>query len=536
MNVNNKKGMIMKKAKYFSFAVALIMTFSSCSQLDLAPEDWYGSNNFWNNEAQVKGYIYGIHKQIRDNNINFWLMGEVRGGTLKLTPSVSTTSVSMNYISPFIDQGFTKDKPGLTAWGLYNNSSFYNKILNVNLAIQKVEEECSFLSDSNRQYYLGQLYGIRAFYYFWLYRTYGGVPIVTDAKVMEGVATAQELYLERSTPKATLDFIKADVLKSETAFGNNLTLTDNKSVWSKYATLMLKAEVYLWSAKVTTGDQAPSSTDITTAESALMSVKNSGTFSLLPNFADVFKYTNKGNNEIIFTQRFLDNEASNNVSQLVYDVTFVANAYTKAGKLMGDTLLLKGVGLQRNEYDFPFWQAFSANDTRRNATFLDFYYKDKSGNLTVNGTILRKFMGLLNATGNRVFADDIAIYRYADVLLMLAEVANKKGEDPSPYINAIRLRAYGSGYPVYTNQNFAANELAILAEKDREFVFENKRWFDVVRMQDAAGKSLAFSSAPSLLYGRTAPLLATGEEYKLLMPVDVNTLNKDPELKQTPGY
>ena len=313
--------MIMKKVKYFSFAAVLILLISSCKQMDLAPMDWYGSNNFWNNEAQVKGYIYGIHKQIRDNSINFWLMGEVRGGTLKLTPSVSTTSVSMNYISPFIDEGFTKDKTGLSGW-----ASFYGKILNVNLAIQKVEKECAFLSDASRQYYLGQLYGIRAFNYFWLYRTYGGVPVVTDVKVINGVTSAPDLYLERSSPKATLDFIKSDIDKSLTNFGANTTMTDQKSIWSVYASQMLKAEVYLWSAKVTTGDQAPASTDITTAETALNVVKNSAAFSLLPSFKNVFSYTQKGNAEIIFALRFVDPEAANNASQFVYDVTFISNA------------------------------------------------------------------------------------------------------------------------------------------------------------------------------------------------------------------
>ena len=40
--------MIMKKFKYFSFAAVLILLISSCKQMDLAPMDWYGSNNFWN--------------------------------------------------------------------------------------------------------------------------------------------------------------------------------------------------------------------------------------------------------------------------------------------------------------------------------------------------------------------------------------------------------------------------------------------------------------------------------------------------------
>ena len=525
----------MKKIKYYSLAVTLIFLFSSCNKLNLAPEDFYGSNNFWANQAQVQGFIYGLHQQLRSASVNLWLMGEARGGTLKLGTGVSTTSVSMNYVSPFIDQGFTSTKTGLTAWaGLYGN------ILNVNLAIQKVGQQCAFLSAANRQYYLGQLYGIRAFYYFWLYRTFGGVPVVTDVKVVNGVTSAKDLYLARSTPKATLDFIKADITQSETNFGTNTTMTDAKSMWSTYATQMLKAEVYMWSAKVTTGDQSPASSDITTAETALNSVVNSAAFSLLPNFKNVFAYSQKGNAEIIFALRFLDPEASNNASQFVYDVTFLSNAYSLAGKLMGDTLGLKtNLGLQRNEYDFPFWQAFSPNDTRRDASFLHFYYKDPSGHLTVNGTILSKFLGYLNTSGNRVYADDIPIYRYADVLLMLAEVANKEGKDPSQYINAIRQRAYGANYNstlAYLNQDFASNELAILAEKDREFVWENKRWFDLVRMQDASGTSLAFSSAPSVIYGRTAAALPTSQAYKLLIPVDVNTLNGDPTLIQTTGY
>ncbi len=522
----------MKKFKYYSFAAALIFLVSACTKMDLAPEDWYGSNNFWNNEAQVKGFIYGVHKQIRDQNVNFWLMGEARGGTLKYGTGVSTTSVSMNYVSPFIDQGFTKDKPGISSW-----ANMYGSILNVNQAITQIETGCTFLSKASHDYYLGQLYGIRAFYYFWLYRTWGGVPLITEPKVMNGESSASALYAERATPKATLDFIKTDINKSETLFGTNNTMTDAKSVWSIYATEMLKAEIYLWSAKVTTGDQSPAAGDITTAETELNLVKNSGLFSLQASFKNTFAYANKGNSEIIYAMRFLDPEASNNVSQFLYDVTFLTNAYTKTGRLMGDTLVIKStLGLQRNEYDFPFWQAFAANDTRRDATFLDFYYKDKSGNLTVNGTILRKLLGTVNSSGVRVYADDIPVYRYADVLLMLAEVTNKKGGDPSQYINAIRQRAYGAAYPVYTNQSFAANELAILAERDREFVFENKRWFDLVRMQDASGQSLVFSNAPSVLYGRTAPALAATEAYKLQIPVDVNTLSSDPKLVQTTGY
>ena len=40
----------MKKIQYFIYFLAVTLTFTACDSLDLAPEDYYGSKNFWNNE------------------------------------------------------------------------------------------------------------------------------------------------------------------------------------------------------------------------------------------------------------------------------------------------------------------------------------------------------------------------------------------------------------------------------------------------------------------------------------------------------
>jgi len=54
-------------------------------------------------------------------------------------------------------------------------------------------------------------------------------------------------------------------------------------------------------------------------------------------------------------------------------------------------------------------------------------------------------------------------------------------------------------------------------------------------MKDAKdGKPLVFDAAAS--YKGTPILNYATEKYKLLWPVDVATLNADPNLKQTPGY
>ena len=61
------------------------------------------------------------------------------------------------------------------------------------------------------------------------------------------------------------------------------------------------------------------------------------------------------------------------------------------------------------------------------------------------------------------------------------------------YINQVRARAYGyngdlsgfsTAYPaeVYAAGDFADNELAILHERDKEFVLECSRWFDFIKV------------------------------------------------------
>lgn len=506
--------------------------FYSCDSLDLAPIDYFASGNFWNNTAQVNGNMLSLHNDLRSTYQSVFYLGEARGGT----QVVGTTTLGTSSTNPDIKGNtLTKDATGASNW--YN---YYPCIMKVNYFIEQVENGCTFLLSADRGYFLGQAYGLRAYYYFMLYRTYGGVPVVEKAKVLDGATSAAELYTPRSTPKQTLDFIKSDIEKSDQYFSSDFIVKSN-ALWSKAATLMLKAEVYLWSAKVLDGDQSPANSDLQTAKDAL--VQLTGRFSLLEKFGDVFSYTNKEENkEIIFAIRFKDGEAEQgHMHDFVYQgPLFINQVYSKEGKLMGDTLELRNLrGNFFAEYEFELFENYEPDDSRRDITFLDFYLHDGGGNITAKGIVLRKALGIINDVGNRVWVSDIPRFRYAETLLMLAEVENKLGNDPSPYINEVRQRAYGTNYNpaihAYSNGDFATNELAILHERDKEFVFEGKRWFDVRRLQDISEKPLVFSPVAS--YGTTRPILDyTTEAYEVLWPVDVNVMVNDPTVEQTPGY
>ena len=517
-----------------AISLAGLLVLGGCNSLDLAPIDYNAAGSYWQNAAQVETYLNGLMGQIRSDYRSPFVLGELRGSALKEGSSLE--GVSLNYADLVMNR-LTKDVTGVSDW-----NGYYSKLLQVNHYIDQVENYCEFLTDAERNLYLAPAYGIRAYFYFMLYRTYGGVPIETKVKIMEGKVEITDLYMARATPEETLNFIKEDIGKSETFYGSDRTL--DRHAWSYFATEMLKAQIYLWSAKVTTGDhKATGSADLNTAKTALQNIVSSGKFGLLDNFSDIFAYNNKGNKEEILAIYFNNTETTNNAPNFIFQAALTVGAlFDETGKNLGDPLNLCGTGMHRNEYRESFIRSFEPFDTRREGTFFEAYDSPDEASRKFGSCVI-KYMGHVE-DGSRYYDSDVILYRYADVLLMLAEIENGLGNasEAAGYINQVRKRAFGSHFNYeheFIAADFANTELAILKERDKEFVAEGSRWFDLLRLQDASKNPLVFSSAaayPMTVGDVAVPVLSKSESHKMLWPINAAVLAADPQLEQTPGY
>lgn len=516
----------MNKYKYLLLIAAIALSTVSCKKtLELAPEDYYGEGNFWKTDAQVTNFMVGLHKQFRDNRFMFLRLGEMRGGGFS---NVDRQNTSLNELT-IINQAIDENSPGVGSW-----AGFYGPILQLNLFIKKVEP-ITFMAQTKKDYLLGQAYAMRAYYYFHLLRTYGGVPIILDPEVSEGNTDPVKLRMARSTEAEVLEAVKADVNKSLSLFGS--AASTEKNQWSPDAARMLKGEVYLWSAKVygTTADLAE-------AKSALQAVTG---YSLLPDFASVFSTRN--NSEIIFSIHYQDGEATmgTSYSYFLYSTYNFSSLHVKdsttLSPLLGDPLDIASSNdqiIQRYGYTFDLFKSYDPADTRRDATFYD-YYRTSAGPgnsviVNIRNTALVKFLGHINSANIRVFDNDWPVYREADRLLMLAEIVNAEGGDPTQYIQAVRDRAFGGAGndpTPFVNGTKDANELAIFAERSKEFVYEGKRWYDLRRMK-YGNDPLVFIS-PNQPYG---VLDKATQSYKILWPIETAIWTNDPLVDQTPGY
>jgi hypothetical protein len=501
----------MKKISFSIWLGVLLFLATSCSQtdLDLAPVSSITDGNFWKSNEQWESFVIGIHSRMRTHTYSLFALGGMRADEFGES---SFGGESTNNRERLWLNTLNVTNPGVSGYG-----DFYSNINQINLLIQKTEET-TILQEANRSYYLGQAYGMRAFYYFHLLRSWGDVIIHQTGTTSFDLNT---LAKAASPAAEVMALIKSDLDKSEAAFGTNYTIKLNKAIWSKSATLMLKSEVYLWTARRMAGGVS----DAGIAKAALTAIQqNVPTLGLLPNYKDVFAYSNKGNKEIIFAIRNELNEYSLMGGEFVFflpQTNYIGNYYDSLSKAKIDLQSPTGslqVPIKKSTYN-----RFSNEDARKYASIQGAFslINDK---FVLAGCYTAKYQGVINA-GSRVTMDDYPVYRYADLLLMLAEAKTLLSEDPANEINLIRQRAYGNNYKpmVHGYPNQAGDTdlpEMILKERYFEFIAEGKRWYDLLRF----GKEYVFKYT------------TVTEEYKLLWPIDQLTLTNNKALKQTPGY
>ncbi|WP_184542055.1 SusD family outer membrane lipoprotein NanU [Mucilaginibacter sp. FT3.2] len=511
----------MKKYSYIILSGLLILVFaSSCrKQLDLAPVSSVTDGNFWKTSDQFDSFVAGVHAQFRSNNAAFQTLGEMRADIFGTDPGTngSFTGEATQGLERLWTQNLNLDNPGVSSFG-----GFYNNINQLNLLIGKLNST-AIVTAANKNYYLGIAYGMRAFYYYQLYRSWGSVIIQTDP-TSGSTLNISNLAKAASPAADVMTLIKADIDKSVASFGTDYTFRNLKSYWSKSATLMLKADVYLWTANRSGG-----SADATTAKAALADIQtNVPALQLLPKYSDVFATTTKGNAEMIFVSHYQLNEATMSFvqSSFVPQSGLISNFYDSLANRQFSPITDNWGGLLRAPVRIAAFRVFDDKDSRKLTSMQPAYQKLADGTFKIAGCFTDKYQGEQNA-GARLITNDFPIYRYADLLLMMAEAKVILGESPVTELNQVRTRAFGTNYNAalqgFPNQAVDAKPVeAILQERFFEFVFEGKRWYDLRR----AGDSFVFEHTT----------LLPSQAYALFWPIDRTTLTNNRLLVQTAGY
>ncbi|PTQ95749.1 putative outer membrane starch-binding protein [Mucilaginibacter yixingensis] len=499
---------------------AAALMFSSCKKvLDKQDLGNFTAAQVYNDSTVAKSSMDYIYSQ----NQPSWFGNS--GGTISGQLSGLTDEA-------YSDNAFVKGTvtiESVTDLGASASSGNYTKIRTINMFIRDIN--AGTMADGVKARYNAQAYFWRAYRYFELVKLYGGVPIVTTPLDAVGDEAKKAAALPRNTTTETFNQIVSDLNTAIAALPINWPNTADYGRITKGAAQAFLGRVLLtWASPQfnASNDQArwQAAYDANTAAIATLTTGGYGLYSKW----DVSMWTTEGgisggkpgNPEAVLVTEYntstTDIYQNNNSytggtipkslggsgsNQPTWDL---ARAFPmKDGK---DTLTSKYAYTAQNFYnnrDPRFAQTIAYNgcnwSLEGNSAYRlwTYYYyssatavKSTESSASTTGLYLRKGVDPTITNSNLTYSGtDWIEIRYAEVLLNQAEAAaelGRLGTAQEAYANLIAIRKRAgieagtdNMYGLTTGMNHDQMITAIMKERQIEFAFEGKRYWDLRR-------------------------------------------------------
>jgi hypothetical protein len=473
----------------------LPLVWMGCNKdLDLTPKDQIADTLFWQTPADFQLAandfyfdLLGVPQYI-DNGSDIAFGANIGEGVIAAagtdTRAISTGAFLATSTSPLWD-------------------SSYKRIRGANYLLQKAR---SSTLGAGIDRWVGEALFFRAYHYWNLVKTFGGVPLID--KVLE--VNSPELYTPRSSQVQIIDFLINDLDSAVNKLPAQSGLTeDEKGRVTQGAVLALKARAALymgtWAKYHGEGDAAKY---LTMAIDAADKAITSGEYALYTggdtaSYKNLFIQQGDDSREVILARRYFLNRIVHNWTRQLWFNAMVptrnlADLYlAKDGLPINRSPLFRGYNTLSSE--------FQDRDPRMGMTFIvpgsSIFFEGgiwkptfpgfTGTNATRTGYMLRKFLDETLDAATFRGQYDFKEFRYAEVLLILAEALYERNgaiSDPDldRTVNALRARV---NMPALTNGFVAANGLNMLQEIRRErtveLAFEGFRRDDLRRWKTA---------------------------------------------------
>ena len=357
-----------------------------------------------------------------------------------------------------------------------NRTNYLTQFKNTNPAGVKIDF-------AGKEAMYGEVYFLRAYYYFTLVKMFGDVPLFADRRL--GLTDARNL--KRS---AKADVYKQIELDLNSAIAVLPAVQQQKGRITKYAAQALLGKVLLYQAKYDA------------AAAMLQNVINSNAYTLVTNFASEFLSAGENGSESVFEIQYSNASPYYNWGGVTRGQGNYAVQQCGVRGLNGVGGMPYAPGWSTNLPTQNLNNAYAPGDQRKAVTCLDIEaYKiaNPSYNITYQtapykntGFYNQKYLPRKGETSGQPelnYTNNFRIIRYADVLLMAAEAYEKSttanDTKAQTYLNLVRRRAFGDNAHDITLSGSALYD-AILNERRLELAMEGDRFFDLVRTGKAA--------------------------------------------------
>ncbi len=222
----------MKYKKYLLFA-ALTFWLSSCTKLDIPPQNIITDKDVFNTEAGIQIYMARSYSQLPIEDFRY---SPTRG--LNFFWIISPASANTG-------EALSRDLPGSTSETFNYWEDAYRLIRETNYFMETLPSYAGNFNQTQINNWLGEATFLRAVTYFALVKRYGGVPIV-DKVLNYPDQTAEELRIPRSSEEAVWDFIGKDLDFAYT----NMAASSVSGRANKYVAAAFKSRAMLYAGSI----------------------------------------------------------------------------------------------------------------------------------------------------------------------------------------------------------------------------------------------------------------------------------------------
>ena len=534
---------------------------TSCSDfLDILPMNDVVLENYWTEKADVTSVMNSCYETLEHSDalVRFCVWGELRSDDIRLGANVP------NEINEILKENLLPSNP------FCNWSKFYECINRCNIVchyapiVQSIDPN---YTEDEMLANVAEATTLRSLCYFYLIRTFRDVPYTTEPSIDD-----TQNYILPATPFdavvdsliTSLEQVKGNAVRryftdeSASAYQNSCKITR----WAVYALL---ADLYLWKGDWDNAirycdlvidykrqqykemlEREGSVNNIALVDSIpMLLTKPVGSTVCGSAYTSIFGVGNSF--ESIFELYFAANQSQQNV--------LVNSYYSYNGNIMGrlsaPDFLFKEVSQGNNSiFKRTDGRAYEAVEMTNSSYAISKYAFTRvsysTQNVTSDKDLHLSTSRRSGGTANWIF------YRLSDMILIKAEaliernlegdfekafalidIVNKRSNDAVPgglHSSTLKFSDYADSK--------AAMEDLVMEERQREFVFEGKRWFDLVRLarRDGINDRLVSLVSRKYIENVNALKIKLADPNIIYFPYAKSELKVNPLLKQNPAY
>lgn len=334
----------MKNIRFIILSVFVIGGIAlSCKNdlLDIKPVNVLTGDQIYTSEVGVNAALQSMYMQLPIAHFNAHYNGiQGVGGLEHVVFGMSSIFTGETQLVP------VRGNNNLELLGHYYSWWNYTAVRYANLGIQGLKENYDKFESRRADYnhWLGEAYFCRAYMYYAMVRSFGGVPIVKTPDSYINYPNLEDLNIPRNTEKEVVDFIASDLDSAMMLMGPD-EVTSGRA--NKYIAANLKSRVMLFAASEAKNGQVQLDglVGIPAADSkeyykkayaaAQFAVDNGGKYKLYRRYDDG-SYMGKVKN---YEQLFLD-ESENNTERMFvlrFDPSVNAHCYDAPQRPKGYT-------------------------------------------------------------------------------------------------------------------------------------------------------------------------------------------------------